>query len=144
MYQVVANRFRCDPLRIEGQSIVLNLVSADLPEDLHDPLRFALPERKQIQVTRRAKRILEPRGIKHRPLQDEALLVRRFAQPEQKPFQRISRQHPLETRPVRPRHVLQPRTHRGSNVPHVTRHRQPPFQGRASERTRCVSPARIE
>ena len=68
-----------------------------------------------------------------RPFRTKSLLVGRYAQPEQKPFQRISRQHPLETRPVRPGHVVQPRTHRNrsSHVPYLTRHRRPPFRGRA-------------
>lgn len=127
-----------------GRGRVLDSVSANLPEDGHDPLSFPLPERKQIQVACRAKRIVEPCGIKHRSFQDEPFLVRRYAQPEQEPFQRVSRQHPLETRPVRPGHVVQPRTHRSSHVTYLTRHRRRPFRGRASEPTRCACPARIE
>ena len=77
----------------------------------HETLSFALPEGKKIQVSCRSKRFFEPSRVEHRSLEDEAFLVRRHAQPEEKSFQRVLRQHTLEIRLVLPRHVLEPRTH---------------------------------
>ena len=71
---IVANRFRCDPFCVENQPVV-NRVSADLPDNRREPLCYRLAERKQIQVTGRAKRILEPCGIGPSAPQDESLPV---------------------------------------------------------------------
>ena len=88
---MVANRFRHKALRIEDQSIVLDRLNANLAEPHHKTLSFSLTEGKKVQVSCRSKRIFEPSRIEHGALEDDALTVRRHAQPEEKPFQCISR-----------------------------------------------------
>ena len=144
IYPVVANRFRHQVLRIEDQSILLDRLYADFAEYRHKTLGCPLTDGKKVQVSGRSKRIFEPGRVEHGALEDEAFLVRRLAQSEENPFQRISRQHTLEICPVLPGDVLETSTHRRCNAPHFTRHRRPPLRDRASGPTRSGCRGRTE
>lgn len=64
-----------DGVRIKGEAVVRGANSTEIPEDLRDPFRLAVPSPRQVQITSRAIDLLTPDGEQKSTFQQETIRV---------------------------------------------------------------------
>ena len=70
IFEILTNEINLHTLNIEHDSIV-ERDTADFPERFHHLIRIVIPKSEEVEILRRAKRIIEPFCQKHCALEDE-------------------------------------------------------------------------
>jgi hypothetical protein len=110
-FHLLADRNRRQGGNIKRHTVICNRLRTNGSEGFGNDARIAVSVAKEIENSRRSKRISDPSHEEHRTFENEAVAVRRRAQPVKETLERISREETLEIRSLGTCAIEEPCSH---------------------------------